>query len=400
MTKMEVVKVGDNSRSFTEYSPYSWAKIALMNACGLDKENFPTRISTFDRYESELEKYIDTADEPYQYISHLNNIRKIQAGKPVGMRVALDATNSGTQIIAALMGCTKTADTVGMVFPNIRRDCYTIIQDRMNSYDGISVYVARGDLKDVIMPWNYGSDKMPKDVFGNDTPEYEAYLDACWDEIPACVIYREALKDAWQGNVLAHEFQRPDGHWVKMPVMASRKYMIQVEGMGSFTHIVEENVTKEKGKEGTKALAGRVAHAFDSMIVAEIVRRCNYDPKEVEGIHREAMAGKGGMEVKQFMGTNMMGTQHNLDTQGQRIVERTAKMLSYQPFEVLSTHDEFSCLPSKMNIVRYWYKEILAELAESKALEDVFEQITGRIPLIGKDKELAATIRNSNYCLT
>ena len=76
------------------------------------------------------------------------------------------------------------------------------------------------------------------------------------------------------------------------------------------------------------------------------------------------------------------------------------EMLKNEPFEVITIHDSFACLPSHCNVLRYWYKEILAEIAESKMLDHLLSQLFGEECIFTKlDNNLAPLIRNSNYGL-
>ena len=92
--------------------------------------------------------------------------------------------------------------------------------------------------------------------------------------------------------------------------------------------------------------------------------------------------------------------EHLSDDHIEDLIQIAEAMLEHKPFEVVTIHDEFKCHPNNMNQLRYWYKEILAELAESEVLSDILSQIHG---VAGKYEKkstnLAAQIRNSNYAL-
>ena len=51
------------------------------------------------------------------------------------------------------------------------------------------------------------------------------------------------------------------------------------------------------------------------------------------------------------------------------------QILSYNSFDVVVVHDCFKCLPNNMNYVRYWYKEVLAQLVECNVLKYMMEQL-------------------------
>jgi hypothetical protein len=76
-------------------------------------------------------------------------------------------------------------------------------------------------------------------------------------------------------------------------------------------------------------------------------------------------------------------------------------MLYHEPFEVITVHDSFACLANHCDTLRYWYKEILAEIAESTLLNHLLSQIHGEECTFKKiNPNLASLIRNSNYGLS
>ena len=75
-------------------------------------------------------------------------------------------------------------------------------------------------------------------------------------------------------------------------------------------------------------------------------------------------------------------------------------MLQYKPFPLVTVHDEFKAHANNINWVRWQYKEILAELADSNLLDDLLSQIMGVPGTFQKlSFNLSAQIRNSNYGL-
>ena len=62
-------------------------------------------------------------------------------------------------------------------------------------------------------------------------------------------------------------------------------------------------------------------------------------------------------------------------------------------------HDAFKASPVNMNTVRYWYKEILAELADSHLMQSIIQQIhkDTSLTLTRASENLGDLIRQSNY---
>ena len=94
--------------------------------------------------------------------------------------------------------------------------------------------------------------------------------------------------------------------------------------------------------------------------------------------------------------TQYLNTQHLID-----LVAIVEGMEAYQPFEVVTIHDEFKCHPNNMNHLRQQYINIFAELAESNILSDILTQIhgvPGSFPKLSNN--LGEIIRGSNYALS
>ena len=83
-----------------------------------------------------------------------------------------------------------------------------------------------------------------------------------------------------------------------------------------------------------------------------------------------------------------------------KLVATLSKMLELGSSPVLTVHDAFRAHPNHCNTVRYHYKEIMAELAESNILQFIVSQITKQnVKYVKKSKDLASKIRASNYAI-
>ena len=84
----------------------------------------------------------------------------------------------------------------------------------------------------------------------------------------------------------------------------------------------------------------------------------------------------------------------------QKKVTALIETMPKQPFEVLSVHDCFRCLPNYGNDLRRTYNQILSEIAASDLLSDVVSQIQGRKIFVNKLANLAPRILEANYALS
>ena len=76
-------------------------------------------------------------------------------------------------------------------------------------------------------------------------------------------------------------------------------------------------------------------------------------------------------------------------------------MVRSDPFDVLTVHDCFSCSPDNVDAMRYHYKSVLADLANSTALDDVLTQLKGKPCYFPKlSNNMSSDILNSSYALS
>ena len=168
---------------------------------------------------------------------------------------------------------------------------------------------------------------------------------------------------------------------------------------------------------------------IDAYILRSIHRRCNYDRTAMEqvallleteqnqravGIDTEGFdcSEKVAYYIDQYRRSGMadvvilpyltVGDMSSLDTPHlEALFTIVNGMLEYQPFEVVSIHDEYKCHPNNMNHLRQQYINVLAELAESNVLEDIMGQLHGTTGTYQKlSTNLGDKIRKSNYALS
>lgn len=197
-------------------------------------------------------------------------------------------------------------------------------------------------------------------------------------------------------------------------------------GHATFTYVFYEN---EGSKRGI-SLPANVTHSIDAYLLRSMHRRCNYDLEVVQAAYQAILSelelrvqgyttqidgatGKLDYYIQQYVRSSMpdvvilpwikdgRDTQFLSDkhlTQLRSIVEG---MLAYAPFELVTIHDAFKAHPNNCNYVRFQYKELLAELAESNILSDILTQIhgvPGSFPKLSTN--LGEIIRGSNYALS
>ena len=390
-----------------------------------DKDTFENRIQWVKDNINNLPDYYDKAEDKYQYIKAVMALADVLAGKPTGHTVALDAICSGISIMSAITGCLKGCKATGLVATGYRPDAYTAVTDTMNRMlrkQGIQVSVSRADAKQAVMTSGYGSTKKPKEIFGEDTPELRAFEDACMEVAPEAFKLMQVMIDAWNPNTLEHSWYMPDAFSVKIKVLEEKETKITIKELddASVTMITKENKPVKRGV----SLVANAVHSIDAYILRSMVRRCSYDPVMIDEvlsvINDELAAPTFHTSIPEKM-EELLALYEAMNIPDTRILDyitpatvnavpkkyllqlknTISMMLHYGSFDLLTIHDAYRALPSNCNAVRYWYAEILAELADSNILDCIYEQITGKQRKFRKAvPNISSLIRQADYQLS
>jgi hypothetical protein len=412
--------------AMTHYTGWQWLLIDAATQFGLDKLTFEERMAWTNGALSVLEQLTSEAETQPLYIKAVQAIRKAQQGIPTGHLVGVDGTCSGIQMMSVLTGCEAGARATGLIDPNVRADAYTSCTEQMSVILGGNLVVERSDAKQALMTSFYGSKAQPKSLFGEDTPELAAFYQAAQVIAPGAWELLQDLLASWQPYALQHAWVMPDGFDARIKVMKKVEARIEVDELdhATFTYEFYEN----QGSKSGLSNAANVTHSVDAYVLRSMHRRCNYDHKVAEqaamwieiemlerlmGAQREVSvpSGKAGYYVQQYERSTVPDVvimphlnPENLQQLSQEHLEHLARIingiLQYLPFELVTIHDEFKAHPNNINWVRYQYKEILADLADSHVLDDILSQLHGKPGMFPKlSQTLGDKIRESAYGL-
>lgn len=412
-----------------KFTGWQYLLIDCANHYGLDKKLFSERIQWCMDNLDTLEHHVEDADSKPLYMKAVMAIRKAQAKIPTGHLVGMDACCSGIQVMSAMTGCVVGATSTGLVDPNVRADAYNRTTEVMQQTLGNQFMVDRKDAKQALMTSFYGSKAEPKNLFGEDTPELNAFYDAMIKVAPGAWELLQDLLGSWQSYSLCHSWTLPDGFQARVKVMDKKEVRIEVDELNhaTFTYEFYEN----QGKKSGLSNVANVVHSVDAYVLRSMHRRCNYSKHAVisakewiekalnfrgmmrcehnMGAHKETMADHF---VKLWMRTGMpdvviltyIGEEEvryipsKLLRQLLIIID---SMLVHHPFSLITVHDEFKSHANNMNYVRQHYINIFAEIAESNILSDILSQIHGFPGTFKKlSNNLGDLIRNSNYALS
>lgn len=389
--------------------------IDIANHFGLDKETYETRIQWVKDNLNNLENHQDKAEEPVLFAKAVNALRQVQAGKPVGHTVAFDSVCSGLQLMSVVMRCKDGCSITGLIHQDERSDAYTSVTERMNDIlktkGKNTVSITRKQAKEGVMTALYGSVKVPERIFGSNVKTfYQALKETC----KGAVELLELLRNSWN-NKLAHEWIMPDFHHVYIPVMQTVEKRYKLHDIGyQPTVTINENIAKPRGISNI----ANAVHSLDAYVLRSLVRRCNYNPKQLKEFIKLNQTKKTIKTIDNEITTryketgiadiswinkinqdNIRQIPNTLRTKLQTICE---DVLAHEPFEVICIHDSFACSPVHMNVLRKHYNMILADLSDSRVMDDIICQIRGldRDSVIpNKGKTLRKYIEQANYGL-
>lgn len=395
------------------FTPAEYLKIDIASNFGMDKSTWNERIEWFDNNQNNLLQLLSQAKEPALYYAGVLAWQDTQAGMPSGYPISLDATASGFQLLAVLTGDSSAASLCNVTDTGNREDAYSRVYEAMLSKIGDTSKIDRDDIKQAVMCSLYGSEAIPKEVFGKG-PLLSAFYETMQEVAPAAWELNTAFLEIWDTEAYSNDWVLPDNFHVKIKVMDT--IVEKVHFMNQpFDVYRKVNQPMEKGR----SLGANVIHSLDAMIVREMTRRCDYNPELI--MRCMAALDEPNDEVTEDSDTTMVRTLWNHYEQtgylSARILEHIKRgnaalvaplvvwnligSLPEKPFKIISVHDCFRCLPNYGNDLRKQYNQQLAEIAQSSLLGNLFSQIMGREVVIGKlDPELYTKIMDTNYALS
>jgi hypothetical protein len=416
---------------FQRFSGWEYLCIDAANHFGMDKEKFETRIQFIEDNLNHLGWMIQKAEEPVLFQKAIMQIERARLGEAIGHVVHFDACCSGIQIMSALTGCVAGAYNTGMVDPGQRMDAYSNTTNEMNKLlldsGHATITVPRKDVKQAVMTSGYGSKAVPKRVFGEGAM-LDTFYNAAMTIAPGAFQLMDELLGSWRPFALEHTLVFPDGFIALMKVMETKETRVEVDELDHATFTLQYKVNE--GTERGRANVANTIHGCDAYLLRGIDRRCNYDPVIVNQanellVNAQLMRAAGAKKLplsedSEFTTLVKLGmkakiadlvllpllTASNVEMLPSwminKLVSVTDDMLTYKPFPILTVHDAFGCHANNCDLTRYWYKELMADLADSEMLAMLMNQLyqttDGVYDKLSPD--LGDKIRNSNYALS
>jgi len=408
------------------FQAHEYLKIDIANNFGkskigrsLDKCNWDERIEWFNENEHQLESLLKQADEPALYFAGLQAWNAYKTNQPSGYPISLDGTSSGLQILSCLTGDRLAAQLCNVINTGNREDAYRLIYEYMCELIDDTSKISRDACKDAIMTAFYGSEAIPKEVFG-EGDLLRAFFYVMEKAAPAVWNLNKMFLDMWDNTRIEYRWKLPDNFTVIIPVISQVKEVVHVfnEPFDTFRKV---NAPIDKGR----SLSANTTHSVDGFICRELNRRCNYDPAVVAHVKRllytvwhipepdEVLSDTPDNEMfitlwnlyieSGYLSARILPyiNEENINFIDRKVILELVDSLPEKPFKMLQIHDCFRCLPKYGNDLRYQYNLQLALIAKSNLLSFMLSQILGRTIKVNKaDENLWKDILDSNYSLS
>ena len=444
----------------------STLKVDIANNFGNDKVTYKERINWFDNNikpvifkettDEQIVQLLDSLgskdlEKPLQFVS-IQAYRDYLNNKPSGYMVSFDATASGLQLMSLFSNDLNGMILTNCLNPDIRYDIYTELYKITkevfeNKYKNTDDYIDfdRAKIKSAIMVLFYGGTvSVLKHLDGN-KKLYDILIKVCKKYIPKAYKTMELLLDSIVGYPY-YKWIMPDGFSVITPVITNYTETQHIDGLDGEITIKYKDMGDNPSFKGT---AANVIHSFDALVMRELTGRCNYNKNKILEVmvswinniskmgddeyekYKKTVGHYPNVRLKDYLtiyketgwlsvrifdlidGMNDIVHLHDLSLElgddyiFKPMLNLAVKLTRYKPFEVIVIHDCFKCLPNNMNIVRFWYAEILQELLQHSAFEYVVYQLPNKHQFvsaftngdIGHNDILDFDLTESNYMI-
>lgn len=402
------------------FTSAQYLAIDIANNFGLEKKDWSERLEWFNQNAHQLDEMLDQAATPALYYAGVQAWKDHLAGRPSGYPISLDGTASGLQILSALSCDRSAAMLCNVLDSGHRENAYTGIYNEMVKEMGEESTIKDDDVKQAIMTALYGSEAEPEKIFGTG-PQLNVFYETMEKLAPAVWSLNKAFLEMWNPDALSYDWVMPDNFHVHIKVI--RNIEEQVHFLNTPYKVVKKvNLPKKIGR----SIGANLTHSVDGMVVREMARRCMYDSqmvsnckeitlahgKDVGQIPDEEPSCKHSKLVLQlwenykqsgYLSARILEeiNAFNVRYVDKAVVLELIESLPKKPFQLLSVHDCWRCLPKYGNDLRYQYNLQLSLIAKSNLLGNLVGQILGYACESPKeDPSMAEEILQTDYALS
>lgn len=264
--------------AFQEFTSLEYLMMDIAGSFGLDNKDWDVRLDWFQKHKHDLQGMMKLAKEPALYFAGMMAYEDYLAGKPSGYPVSLDATCSGMQILTVLTGDRLAAALCNVIDAGFRADAYTSIYQSMLVRVGQSGLITRDKTKNAILTSLYGSQAIPKQVFGEGIL-LNGFHTTMETECPAVWELNKTYLAIWDATKTKYSWILPDNYHVHVLIMGQ-----MTESVTFLGNVFDVNTMVNMPVSEGRSLGANTTHSIDGMIVREMTRRCNYNAKQVDKV--------------------------------------------------------------------------------------------------------------------
>lgn len=326
-----------------ELTGTEYVKIDLANQFGLDRLSWKDRMFWVNDNRPNLNNLISSAKNPLAFKKALRALVCAERDVPTNHIMGLDATASGIQIMAVMSGCRSSAKTVNLINTGNREDVYDAIAQEMSAC--MNLEIARDTVKKPIMTFFYGSQAVPKRIFG-EGEALTAFHSTMANTLPGPYELMKLFQSSWDPQASQYEWAMPDGHVVHVPVTVKEDKGLEIDEADHIRFTYRAEIVKPQLLG--RSLAANIVHSVDGYICRQMVKKAKA-----------------------------------------------------QGFFMSPIHDCFYAHPNNMNVVRQSYRECLADVAGQNLVTAILSQIAGRrVSYCKISNDLEEDILLSEYALS
>lgn len=211
-------------------------------------------------------------------------------------------------------------------------------------------------------------------------------------------------------NRTSYNWNMFDGFEIRSNVIARKEVTVEIDELpnvngnkSTITHL-HQFIGRNDHYVSTAANA---THSVDSGVVREMHRRMKYDPKKLAKV-KSLVEGARITETTKVPTLRMAdwlleGRTDFTESQAGQLNQLIEQVTQFKPAPLATIHDEFKTYPSACGQMRYHYRELFAEIAESELATQMLRGMYNDPTLVytkhSDGKELAALIRKSRYAI-
>lgn len=342
--------------------------------------------------------------------------------------IYLDCCSSGATILECL-----TRDEIGMmscgVFNTTKPgNLYQEITELLNKK--LNLKLTRSEVKAFTVPFYYGGDKNVRDALGDENVHmfHETYREL----LPGAYDFRNKSVDSWDETKEEYHWTMPDAYQVYVPVLSdTEKVTVDVKEASYKCHFkvqAPRPISISYLKDGywmsyrnnkTKGLGAHMIHSTDALILRELVGMAHMSMQRANKTLANVNIGEFDSNnntiierlYKAWVKTNYPSVRWLYEMEGsenaysipQELYDQLKELtdtLIDKEFDVITIHDEFGCLPSYVNSMRWYVNRIYANLYRSTLMDYFNERFHMDVEIRQYSDEVYNRILNADYLLS